>query len=71
VVRNDHVNSFVVVVHLVHTLCARTLEEAAELASQVHRSGSAEVAVLSEVGGAERMVVALQRHGLDASVRRG
>lgn len=71
VVHDDHVNSFVVVVHLVQSLCAKSLEETARLAAQVHRCGSAEVAVVSDLGGAEQMVVALQRHGLDASVRRG
>lgn len=71
VIHNDQVNSFAVVVHLVHTLCARTLEDAAQLAAQVHHHGSAEVAALPEPGGAEQLVVALQRRGLNATVRRG
>lgn len=70
VIHNDQVNSLAVVVHLVHTLCARTLEDAGQLAAQIHYCGSAEVAALPEQGGAEQLVVAFQRRGLNATVRR-
>ena len=69
VIHNDHVNSFRVVVHLVQTLCAMALEEAARLAVEVDRRGSAEVAAFPEQGRAEELVVAFQRRGLHATAR--
>jgi ATP-dependent Clp protease adapter protein ClpS len=69
-VHNDRVSSFAVVVHLVHSLCATPLEDAVRVVTHVQDHGSAEVAALPERDGAERLVVALQRHGLNATVRR-
>jgi ATP-dependent Clp protease adaptor protein ClpS len=69
VIHNDHVNSFVVVVHLVQTLCVMALEEAVRLAVDVDRRGSAEVAAFPEQGEAEELVVAFQRRGLHATAR--
>lgn len=68
-IHNDQVNSYAVVVHLVHTLCALPLPDAAGLASQVHHHNSAEVAAFPDQGSAEQLVVAFQRHGLDAMIR--
>jgi ATP-dependent Clp protease adapter protein ClpS len=69
-VHTDRVNSFAVVVHLIHTLCANTLEDAVEVVTHARDHGSAEVAALPERDSAERLVVALQRRGLNATVRR-
>jgi ATP-dependent Clp protease adapter protein ClpS len=69
-IRDDSVNSFPVVVHLVQTLCAMTTEDALRLAQQVHQRGSAPVGEFHDQFGAERLVVTLQRHGLHATVRR-
>jgi ATP-dependent Clp protease adapter protein ClpS len=64
------VNSFAVVVHLVHKFCADTLDDAVQVVNHVRHHGSAEVAALPERDSAERLVVALQRRGLNATVRR-
>jgi ATP-dependent Clp protease adapter protein ClpS len=69
VIHNDNVNSFAVVVHLVHTLCGVDLEDATNLASMVHYQRSAEVAEFPDQYSAEQLVVAFQRHGLDAMIR--
>lgn len=68
-IHNDNVNSFAIVVHLVHTLCALPLPEAAHLAAEVHYQRSAEVAAFPDQGSAEQLVVAFQRRGLDAMIR--
>ena len=69
-IHNDRVNSFAVVVHLVHTLCAKTLEDAAQVATHAHHHGTAEVAAFRERDRAEQLVVALQRRGLNTTIRR-
>lgn len=69
VIHNDQVNSFAVVIYLMHTFCAMAVEEAAALAYEVHLRGSAVVAEFPAQGDAEQLVVAFQRRGLDASVR--
>jgi hypothetical protein len=58
-----------VTMHLLNTWCATTMAEAARLVSEVRQSRSAEVATLSDVQEAEQLVVALQRRGLNATVR--
>jgi ATP-dependent Clp protease adapter protein ClpS len=70
VIHNDRVNSFAVVVHLMQTFCAMAVEEAARLTNEVHRRGSAEIAEFPSQGEAEQLVIAFQRRGLDASIRR-
>lgn len=67
---HDRVNSFAVVVHLVQSLCARTLEEATQVVTHAQQHGSTEVAALPERDTAEQLVVAFQRRGLNATVRR-
>jgi ATP-dependent Clp protease adapter protein ClpS len=69
VIHNDHVNSLVVVVHLVQTLCAMAVEEALRLGVEVDRRGSAEVAAFPGQGEAEELVVAFQRRGVHATAR--
>jgi ATP-dependent Clp protease adapter protein ClpS len=71
VIHNDQVNSFPVVVQLVHSLCGLPLDDALSVVAGVHHYGSAEVAVFPEPVAAEQLVVALQRSGIDASVRVG
>ncbi|HEX6359197.1 ATP-dependent Clp protease adaptor ClpS [Actinophytocola sp.] len=71
VIHNDQLNSLAVVAHLLHTLCAMALPDAVQLAAMVHYRTSAEVAEFPSQGEAEQLVVAFQRHGLDASVRHG
>jgi ATP-dependent Clp protease adapter protein ClpS len=70
VLQNDDVTSLLVVVHLVQTLCQTSIEQAALLAGDVHRRGSAEIGRFPDQAGAEQLTVALQRRGLHAAVRR-
>lgn len=70
VIHDDHVNSVAVVVHFLQTFCAMAVGDAMHVASTVHHHGSAEVAEFAEPTGAEHLVVAFQRRGLDASIRR-
>jgi ATP-dependent Clp protease adapter protein ClpS len=69
VIHNDQVNSYPVVVHLLHTLCALPLPDAVSLAAAVHYQSSVEVAAFPDQGSAEQLVVAFQRRGLDAMIR--
>ncbi len=68
VVHDDDVNTFVLVHHILRTVCGHDDAQARENTRKVHRSGSSVVAVRDR-SGAEIMALQLTRFGLRASFR--